>query len=178
MIRAISKIESRAMEDVSFYKETRRFVEIVKQRVDEGVYKGVVVIGHSLGGGLSMINGAQENVKSFALSGPNVILTRKSLEPVVSRQELDTYTFNVIPERDLITMVDNPAKNNQRIRCRGDESNLAACHDAKRSICEILYSCGSSDRPVLCECVSSYGYPAPSRKYESNTTETFQDVCK
>ena len=142
------------------------------------VYKGVAVIGHSLGGGLAIINGAQERVKSFSLSGPNAMLIRKSLDPAVSREDLDQFTFNVLPARDLIPMLDDRSKNSQEIRCRGDESDIAACHDAQRSICEIIYSCGTGQRPALCDCVSRFGYPPPTPKGGTNSSITFEDACQ
>ena len=178
LVGAITRIESRAIDEVSFYKDTRQFVEQIKKEADEGLYKGVALIGHSLGGGLAIINGAQEGVKSFALSGVNAMLTRKSIDPVVSPEDLDKFAFNVIPERDLVAMFDDPAKNTQAIRCTADESNLAACHDAQRSICEIMYSCGSGQRPALCDCYSRFGYPPPTPKNETDALMKFEEVCR
>eukprot|EP00977_Amphora_coffeiformis_P011779 scaffold2872_cov193-Amphora_coffeaeformis.AAC.2 len=177
LVKAITRIESRAIDEVSFYKDTRQFVELIKSEVDDGLYKGVALVGHSLGGGLAIINGAQEGVKSFALSGVNAMLTRKSLDPAVSPEDLDKFTFNVIPERDIVAKFDDHAKNIQEIRCTADESNLAACHDAQRSICEIMYSCGSGPRPALCDCYSRFGYPPPTPKNGTDLSIRFEDVC-
>jgi len=178
LVKVITRIESRAIDKVSFYKDTRQFVEQIKKETDEGLYKGVAIIGHSLGGGLAIINGAQENVKSFALSGVNAMLTRKSLEPPVSVENLDKFTFNVIPERDLVPKLDGHSKNIQEIRCSADKSDIAACHDAQRSICEIMYSCGSGPRPVLCECYARFGYPPPIPQNGLDPSIQFKDVCQ
>lgn len=178
LVRAITRIESEAIDELSFYKDTRQFVEQIKKEADEGIYKGVAIIGHSLGGGLAIINGAQEGVKSFALSGVNAMLTRKSLEPAVSPEDLDKFTFNVIPERDLVARFDDPAKNTQDIRCNAERSSLAACHDARRSICEIMYSCGSGNRPALCDCYSRLGYPPPTPMNGTDPAIKIDDVCQ
>ena len=178
LVRSITRMESRAIEDVSFYKDTRKFVELIKKESRDGIYKGVAIVGHSLGGGLAIINGAQEGVKSFALSGPNAMLNRRALDPEVSAEDLDMFTFNVIPERDPIPLLDDHAKHIQAIRCRGDESSIAACHDAQRSICEIIYSCGTGPRPALCDCASRFGYPPPTLKSGMNVSVAFEDVCQ
>lgn len=177
LIRTIVRMESQAIDEVSFYKDSRKFVAHIKWQVAEGIYKGMAVIGHSLGGGLAIINGAQERVKSFALSGPNAMLLRKSLDPTVSPEDLDAFTFNVIPEYDAIPAIDLPGKNTQEIRCNAEDSKLAACHDAQRSICEIIYSCGSGPRPALCDCAVRFGYPPPTPKSGTNSTAGFEEAC-
>lgn len=177
LIRSIVRMESEAIDEVSFYKDTRKFVAHIKSQVDEGIYTGFAVVGHSLGGGLAIINGAQEGIKSFALSGPNAMLLRKSLDPTVSPEDLDMFTFNVIPEYDAIPIIDDHAQNTQEIRCNAEDSKTTACHDAQRSICEIIYSCGTGPRPALCDCAARFGYPPPMPKNASNSAATFEDAC-
>jgi putative lipase involved disintegration of autophagic bodies len=57
------------------------------------MYSGLGVVGHSLGGGLAIITGAQKGVPAVALSGPNAMLSRKSFDPPISREALDKKTF-------------------------------------------------------------------------------------
>ena len=49
--------------------------------------------GHSLGGGLSIITGAQTGTPAVALSGPNAMLSRRSFDPRISIEDLDSKTF-------------------------------------------------------------------------------------
>lgn len=42
-----------------------------------------------------------------------------------------------------------------------------------RSVCEINYRCGTNGRPVVCKCVSQFGYPKP----EQNGTRSFEEAC-
>jgi lipase ATG15 len=61
LINAITTIESASIATVSFYKDTTAFVKwLLKQNT---TYDGVGVTGHSLGGGLSIITGAQTGVR-------------------------------------------------------------------------------------------------------------------
>ena len=170
-------MESKAIDSVSFYKDTRKFVSHINRQVDEGIYKGVAIVGHSLGGGLAIINGAQERVKTFALSGPNALLLRKSVTPTLPTEALDAFTFNVVPQYDIVPMIDDRAQNIQEIRCTAEDSKSTACHDAQRSICEIIHACGTGPRPALCHCHNRFGYPRPTPKLGSNSSLTFEEVC-
>ena len=120
-----------------------------------------------------MITGAQTQTPAIALSGPNTMISRKTMEPPVTVDQLNRYTFNVVPSRDVVPMIDDLAKNYQRIDCRADANNFIDCHTAVRSVCDILYTCGSGPRPVLCSCALQYGYPEP----EPTGNRTFVEAC-
>ena len=62
-------------------------------------YSKIIITGHSLGGGLAMISGAQSKVPAVALSGPNVVRSRLTFTPAISKEQLDKYTFNIVPGR-------------------------------------------------------------------------------
>jgi len=176
LFRIITKVESKSISQVSFYRDTTAFVKYLLHSVPQK-YGGVVVTGHSLGGGLAMITGAQTNVSGIALSGPNVMLSRASFNPPITAEALNTRTFNIIPEHDLVATIDQKAQNYQNIRCRTDSKDVKACHDSTRSLCEILYACGTGNRPFLCECVTTYNYPEPKRKRGVDPNITFRQAC-
>ena len=177
LIKAMTFMESKSIQRVSFYKDTTAFVNFLKEQVQAGVYSGVGVTGHSLGGGLAMITGAQTGIPAVGLSGPNSMLSRQTFDPPVSAEALDSKTFNIIPERDVVPMIDDRAQNFQFIRCNTELTDVIGCHTSFRSLCEVIYTCGSGDRPVLCECVTQYGYPMPQRKDGVDTTMSFEEFC-
>jgi lipase ATG15 len=170
LIQVINTVESSSIERVSFYKVTTKFVKYLQKETD---YIGVGVTGHSLGGGLAIITGAQTMTPAVALSGPNAMLTRRSLDPPVSSGDLDSQTFNIIPERDVVPMLDDVAQNFQHIRCNTGANDPIGCHDSTRSLCELLFTCGSKKRPTLCECVQLFGYPEP----DPTGNRTFDEAC-
>ncbi len=149
---------------------------------------------HSLGGGLALITGAQAKVSAVGFSAPNAKLSRdtfvgKSQLPLpVSLYDLNTYTFNVVPNRDPIPMIDDKANLYQHINCTASSNDFAGCHSIVRSICELQYTCGSKAsflentyRPVPCECVLEYGYPSPTplNRSDSDTNNlSFEDECR
>jgi lipase ATG15 len=169
LINLISKLESSSMSKISFYKDTTAFVLKVKA----ANFSGVAITGHSLGGGLSIITGAQTGTPAVALSGPNAMLSRLSFDPPLTVEALNSKTFNIIPHRDLVPMIDDPAQNSQGIRCTTKQQDVVGCHTATRSLCEIIYTCGSRTRPVLCECVTHFGYPEPT----PSGNRTFAQAC-
>jgi hypothetical protein len=131
-------------------------------------------------GGLAMISSAQAKVSSVALSGPNSMLSGKSFHPRVSPDELNRYTFNIIPDRDMVARFDDVAKNYQRIRCRTEPHNFASCHSAGRSFCEIVTTCGNQNRPAVCDCVFRFGYDPPTVSTIDPAMEvpSFEEACR
>jgi len=120
-----------------------------------------------------MITGAQTKTPAIGLSGPNTIITRMTLHPPVSVENLNKYTFNIVPDRDVVPMIDDLATNVQRIRCLAASNNFIDCHTSVRSVCEIQYTCGSGPRPTICDCAMYYGYPEP----EPTGDRTFAEAC-
>jgi lipase ATG15 len=83
---------------------------------------------------------------------------------------------NIIPERDIVPMIDDPAQNFQEIRCLAEHQDIIGCHNSDRSLCEILFTCGSNNRPIPCGCVTVFGYPEPIPKEGTNVT--FLEACR
>jgi lipase ATG15 len=154
-------LESSSLKKVSYYKEVTRFVQSVQEafRAQDGWE--VVLTGHSLGGGLAIISGAQTSSRTVSFSGPNAVLSRHQFDPELELDGLHEFVFNVIPDRDPIPMTDDPARLRQYIECTADVTDVVACHSINRSLCELLYKCGADGRPIPCACVHKYGYDAP-----------------
>lgn len=70
-------------------------------------------------------------------------------------------------------MLDDKADQFQYIRCEAEPWNFVGCHYSKRSLCEILYTCGTGNRPAICECYIEYGYPKPL----TDGDEDFDTLC-
>ena len=174
LINIVTTLETESIKRVSFYKDTTAFIKSLQPQVP-GTYAGLGLTGHSLGGGLAMITAAQTGVPAVSLSGPNSMLSRQTFDPPVTAAELDSLTFNIIPERDIVPMIDDRAQSWQHIRCETELTDVIGCHDSTRSLCEIIHTCGSGDRPVVCECVTLFGYPEPTPR--EGVTATFSETC-
>ena len=161
LVQGITAIESKTIHEVSFYEDTRKQLEEMGRTkipgTDRNRFKHILITGHSLGGGLAMINGAQTGYPAIGISGVNARLTSRSL-PDVNTRNLDKLTFNVIPDRDLVPRLDDVSRNSQKIRCLANEADVAGCHMVSRTLCELLYICGSKGRPIPCECITDFCY--------------------
>lgn len=170
LIYLVSVIQADSLDEVAYYKETVAFVNDLLQAGQDNI----TITGHSLGGGLAMITGAQTQRPAVALSGPNNVLSRKSFSPSLSKEDLDRLTFNIIPDRDPVAMIDDRSMNFQKIRCLAPKSNPADCHSGMRSLCEVSYQCGTKNRAFPCACYWKYGYPKPTA---ISGNKTFEDAC-
>jgi hypothetical protein len=120
-----------------------------------------------------MITGAQAKIPAIGLSGPNALISGKSLNPPVTPEDMNKYTFNIVPNRDIVPMLDDVADQFQNIRCESPAYDFVSCHYSERSLCEILYTCGTGNRPALCECVTVHHYPKPITDWD----EDFDTAC-
>jgi len=172
LVTYISALASKSINKIAFYKQTTAFV---KHLQEEDSYGSLHVTGHSLGGGLAIITAAQTGIPGVALSGPNALIGLQTFDPPLTKEALDTLTFNIIPDSDPVPRFDDRAALFEEIRCTAAPNAVGGCHSSARSLCEILYTCGSSGRPVPCNCVTDFGYPAP--KPMEGVTRTFEEAC-
>ena len=133
-----------------------------------------MITGHSLGGGIALITGAQTHITAVGLSAPNTVLARDVVNPKLELDDLKKYTFNIVPERDIFPKIGDQLAI-EKIKCRNDAKDFFSCHDKARSLCEMLYSCGNVKRPVYCQCVTQMDYPEPSSV--DNDGLSFKEVC-
>ena len=103
LVEVVSSIESNHLAEIAYYRQTSAFVDHVDNQGNdsERKYEHIMITGHSLGGGLAMISGAQQKVPAVALSGPNAVISRRTFRPSISKSDLEKYTFNIVPDRDI-----------------------------------------------------------------------------
>jgi lipase ATG15 len=170
LVSWINKLQTQSLEKISFYVLTTQFANYLKNSTQ---FADIQVTGHSLGGGLAMITGAQALIPAVGVSGPNALISGMSFKPEVTAENMNQYTFNIVPNRDIVPMLDDKADQFQYIRCEAEPYDFVGCHFSKRSLCEILFTCGTGNRPALCECHVDYGYPQPL----TDGDQTFDEVC-
>ena len=114
-------------------------------------------------------------VPGVAISGPGAVLSRLTYGPQeVKKKDLDKYTFNIIPDKDPIPRVDDYSRHYRKIKCRQQPNDFKhTCHLIGISLCEILYTCGSVNRPIPCDCVNEFGFEKP----KSINGAVFEDEC-
>ena len=86
LVNWINTLQSQSLEKISFYKLTTQFANYVKA---DSNFSSVQITGHSLGGGLSIITGAQAGIPAVGLSGPNALISGRSFNPPVTEEQLN-----------------------------------------------------------------------------------------
>jgi lipase ATG15 len=172
-VYVINSVQSDELKRVSYYQYTSAFVTELYAGFDGRQYDNLRVTGASLGGGLAILTGAITGASAISMSGLNAMYSRRTFDPPITKEQLNTRTFNVIPDRDPISRIDRPGMLNQHMQCRGPKNSLFACHSMWRTLCEIQYQCGNNGRPINCWCTTKYGYPAPS----ANSSVTWDEAC-
>lgn len=71
LVKAVKVVESTSLREVSTYRFTTKFVQDVVDGWDNNPYKTLHITGHSLGGGTTIITGAQTGMSTIAISGVN-----------------------------------------------------------------------------------------------------------
>lgn len=171
LVKWTNSLVSTTINKIAFYKLTAKFAEEALKEFDH-----VQVTGHSLGGGLSLITGSQAKIPAIGFSAPNALISGASFDPVVTEDELNTYTFNVIPAYDIVPQLDDRSEQIQLLECTADISTaMLTCHFMTRTLCEIMATCGSGDRFAFCECHTEYGYDKPL--VLSGFEDNFDELC-
>lgn len=169
----MNAMASTSIKKVAFYELTTKFAEELK---NNDAFDYVQVTGHSLGGGLSLITGAQAKIPAVGVSAPNARISGKSYDPPIDWYDINNYGFNIIPKHDIVPKLDDVADNWQQIGCNSDlATSFGFCHFGKRSLCELMVTCGSGNRPVFCDCVWEYGYDPPVSV--NGVDENFELLC-
>ena len=92
-IGTLTVLETGSTRGFAYYAKTTEFVNYLKDQ-----YSEVQITGHSLGGGIALISGAQTHSKAVGLSAPNTVLGRDTVYPKLKLDDLEKYTFNIAPE--------------------------------------------------------------------------------
>lgn len=173
----VSWPQSNTLEKASYYHVTTNFVKALKAGYGGTNFDFIRLTGHSLGGGLAMISAAQTHEFAVSLSGPVAMISRKTLSPPITVSSLQNEVFNIMPDRDPVPRIGGRAPLSQQIECLADTNEIGMCHLVGRSVCEIVFRCGSHGRPIPCMCYETYGYPKPDPIPGKNNGRSFEEAC-
>jgi len=68
-------------------------------------------------------------------------------------------------------------KISKNLKCRLAQINLVGCHMPQQLVRELLYTCGSSRRPVSCHCSNKLGYEKEPMPIEGMLGKSFAETC-
>mmetsp|Transcript_20469 Transcript_20469/g.44323 ORF Transcript_20469/g.44323 Transcript_20469/m.44323 type:complete len:720 (-) Transcript_20469:161-2320(-) len=105
----------------------------------------VVLVGHSLGGGLAKIVGARLKLPAVSLSGPGIVNLRQKIG--VDRDDIASQIVNLLPSNDPVPLIGLQGGTILNFHCSGD---AADCHDPVFVACELFHRCGHPRRRITC----------------------------
>jgi hypothetical protein len=113
----------------------------------DSFYKNIVIVGHSLGGGLSKILGRLVKQQAISLSGPGVNAFHNLWGYEGQSENFEISAIDLVPDMDLVPRVEVSGGTIYRIVCK--EGPLD-CHSKTLSLCEILIMCRNPNYEEYC----------------------------
>lgn len=107
----------------------------------------VVIVGHSLGGGLCKILGRLVNKQAISLSGPGVNAFHSLWGYSGNSENFEISAIDLVPDMDLVPRVEVSGGTVYRIVCK--EGPLD-CHAKNLSLCEVLIMCRNPNYKEYC----------------------------
>ena len=98
-------------------------------------YKNVVIVGHSLGGGLSKLFGRFIGKQAISLSGPGINAFHSLWDYQQKSENFEISAIDLVPDKDLVPRVEISGGTRYRIICR---NGVFDCHGKELSLCEVL----------------------------------------
>eukprot|EP01080_Neovahlkampfia_damariscottae_P006116 gene6116-10123_t len=117
-----------------YYQDLDDYVRVEKTK------RKIILTGHSLGGGIANIVGANREIQTIAFSAPGTIFNRHKLN--IDLININRYCVNIIPDNDIVPKIDRNGGTIQSLDC--DESFIA-CHSISRTVNRLTQSCGSGE---------------------------------
>lgn len=108
--------------------------------------KPLILVGHSLGGGLAKLAGIALNNTHviLSISGPGIVYTRAKYDQTddIRMETINQRVFNIIHDRDVVPWADKQSGLVQYLTCPRDYNRLQ-CHSINPIFCKVLSYCGN-----------------------------------
>ena len=111
-------------------------------------YNNVVIVGHSLGGGLAKLFGRLMQKQAISLSGPGVNAFHSLWKYDGKSENFEISAIDLVPDMDLVPRVEISGGTIYRIVCK---KGPASCHSKHLSLCEVLIMCRNPNSETYCK---------------------------
>ena len=107
----------------------------------------IIIVGHSLGGGLCKILGRLLGKQAISLSGPGVNAFNSLWDYEGSSENFEISAIDLVPDMDLVPRVEVSGGTIYRIACKEGPFD---CHSKELSLCEVLIMCQNPNYKEYC----------------------------
>ena len=101
-------------------------------------YQNVIIVGHSLGGGLAKLFGRYIGKQAISLSGPGINAFHSLWNYKGTSENFAISSIDLVPDMDLVPRVEVSGGTIYRIICK---IGVFGCHGKELSLCEVLIMC-------------------------------------
>ena len=133
-------------------------------------FKNVVIVGHSLGGGLAKLFGRIMNKQAISLSGPGINAFHSLWKYEGKSENFEISAIDLIPDKDPVPRVEVSGGTIYRIVCRSANLN---CHFKEYSLCEVLIMCRHPNYQIYCKTMAQFGDDIINEIYESSELNNY-----
>ena len=128
-------------------------------------YQNVVIVGHSLGGGLAKILGRFLKKQSISLSGPGMNAFNSLWKYEGDSEDFEISIVDLVPDMDLVPRVEVSGGTIFRILCI---NGVFGCHEKERSLCELLIMCRHPNYYEYCTKIAGVEEDEITELYENS----------
>ena len=114
-------------------------------------YKNIIIVGHSLGGGLAKLLGRLLSKQAVSLSGPGVNAFHSLWGYEGNSENFEISAVDLVPDMDLVPRVEVSGGTVYRIVCKLGPFN---CHMKENSLCEVLTMCRNPNYEEYCKTIA------------------------
>jgi len=111
-------------------------------------FNNVVIVGHSLGGGLAKLLGKLVKKEAVSLSGPGGNAFHSLWEYKGKSENFEISVIDLVPDMDLVPRVETSGGTVYRIICK---AGVLSCHGKTMSLCEVLIMCRNPNYEIYCK---------------------------
>ena len=131
----------------------------------DSMYKNVIIVGHSLGGGLAKLLGRLLNRQAVSLSGPGVNAFHSLWGYEGYSENFELSAIDLVPDMDLVPRVEVSGGTVYRIFCK---EGPFGCHGKETSLCEVLIMCRNPNYYTYCSKLAGLSDERIKELYESS----------
>ena len=150
------------------YSLVQSYLEALKKAYFDNYdsfYKNIIIVGHSLGGGLAKLLGRLLNKQAISLSGPGVNAFHSLWGYEGNSENFELSAIDLVPDKDLVPRVEISGGTRYRIICK---DGPFACHSKALSLCEVLIMCRNPNYYTYCSEIAELSDEKIKDLYESS----------